>query len=70
MIDIKYFIPFVLGGHVFTSIGKCADKFGIPMEYVKHMLLSDDYPGCRFMTEDEEVSYLQTLSIMKAIDNC
>ena len=63
-----------LGGHIFYSATDCAKYFDIPIPYITHMIESDDYPGCtmEFVVDvDEEMrSYYQTLSIMKAIDNC
>lgn len=61
-----------LGGHFFRSTAECAEFFDVPDEYVRHMVLSDNYPGCtvEFIVDDDRVSFLQTLSVMKYSDNC
>ena len=61
-----------LGGHLFRNTAECAEFFGVPFEYVRHMILSDNYPGCtvEFVVDDKRVSFLQTLSVMKCSDNC
>lgn len=61
--DLPVAFPFTLGGHVFHSVNECCEEFLIPRWYVTHMLESTEYPGCRYMNEDERTSYLQTLSI-------
>lgn len=55
-------LPFVLGGHVFHAIDECREAFLIPRQYVAHMLSSVDYPGCRYLTDEELASYMQTLA--------
>lgn len=57
-----------LGGKVFCGVASCAQEFDIPEPYVVHMLNSDNYPGCRQLTDEEVTSFLQTLTLIKVRD--
>lgn len=60
--------PFTIGGHVFNTVLECATELLVPEAHVIHMLVSDKYQGCRYLTVEETTSYLQTLAVMKTSD--
>jgi hypothetical protein len=60
---------FTIGGHIYGTMRECSDNLLVPIPYVAHMLQSDAYPGCRYLTDAERFSYFQTLLVMKSADN-
>lgn len=65
MIDTRLI---TMGGWVFCDVTSCAQEFDVPVEHITYMLESDNYPGCRLLTEEETYSFLQTMTLVKVRD--